>query len=253
MTVADRVELPVGTLVIADLHLDLEREEGLTRFLAWTAAHADAPRLLILGDLFEYWFGMGQARSVGGRRVLAALAALTGAGTAVDVVPGNRDFLLGRAFEAASGCRVRPAGMVGVLPGGDAALFLHGDELCTEDHGYQRLRRVLRSRAVRTLGPRLPAFVGRALARRLRSASRRAVARKPPAEAALQPAAALLRVQAAGAGTLVCGHAHTFRDEEMAPGGPRWLVLGAFGSRGDALVVGESGKLEVAPGTRPPC
>ncbi|MEW6072243.1 MAG: (d)CMP kinase [Planctomycetota bacterium] len=238
-----RVPLPPGTLVIADLHLDLEREAGLGAFLAWAERARGAPRIVVLGDLFEYWFGMAQARSAGGRRVLAALAGLGAAGTAVEIVPGNRDFLLGRAFAAAARCRVHPAGLVGRLPGGADVLFLHGDELATLDRGYRRLRRLLRAAPVRLLGAHLPAPLGRALAGRFRRASRRAVARKPPAIAALQRGEARERARRAGAGTLVCGHAHVFRDELLEPGGPRWIVLGAFGTRGDVLEVGAAGEL----------
>ena len=244
-----RIELSAGTLVIADLHLDLETGAGVDAFVAWLEGAAGAPRLLILGDLFEYWFGMAQARSAGGEVVLGALARLTAAGTVVDVLHGNRDFLLGARFEAATGCRVHPDGLLGIREAGDPILFLHGDELCTLDRGYQRLRRVVRSRPVRWLGPRLPGWIGRAAARRLRRASRDAVARKPPAEAALQPDEARKRAVAAGAGTVVCGHAHVFRDEVLGPEGPRWLVLGAFGGPRDVLRLGEAGALEPVPGS----
>ena len=61
---------------------------------------------MILGDLFEYWIGTEQARTRGGGEVLETLAERVRAGTAIDVIPGNRDFLLDASFEAASGCRV---------------------------------------------------------------------------------------------------------------------------------------------------
>ena len=234
------LDLLPGTLLIADLHLDVEDAASLAAFVAVLERNAGAPRVAILGDLFEYWLGPAHARTPGGGHVLAALAALTANGTAVDVVPGNRDFLLDSSFEEASGARVRRDGFVGRMPGGGRLLVLHGDELATRDRGYQRLRRVLRSRPLRWLAPRLPLGVSRTLARRLRRASTRAVAAKSRDEKALQPDACAAFARAHSAATVVCGHAHEFRDEELA-GGTRWIVLDAFGGRRDTLEVGATG------------
>lgn len=236
------VALAPGTLVIGDLHLDVERGEAVERFADWLAG-LDAPRLVILGDLFEYWIGRAQAESPGGRRALSALAERVRRGTAVDVIPGNRDFLLDARFESASGCAVRHGGLVGRGPGG-RVLFLHGDELATRDVGYQRLRRLLRSPAVRGLARVLPRAVARACARRLRRASRRAVAGKDQDVIALQPEACRALARAHAADVVCCGHAHRFRDERLADG-PRWLVVDAFGGERDALRLEPSGAFAV--------
>ncbi len=243
------LDLAPGTLLIADLHLDVEDEAALAGFGAFLERNGSAPRLAILGDLFEYWLGPAHARTPGGERVLAALRALTASGTAVDVVPGNRDFLLDASFEEASGARVRRDGFVGRLPDGGRVLVIHGDELATRDRGYQRLRRVLRSGPLLWLAPRLPLGVSRSLARRLRRASIKAVAAKPSEEKALQADACAAFARAHAATTVVCGHAHEFRDEEVV-GGPRWIVLDAFGGRRDTLAV-ERGGLRFASSARP--
>ncbi|MCZ6596990.1 MAG: UDP-2,3-diacylglucosamine diphosphatase [Planctomycetota bacterium] len=229
------VELPVGTLLIGDLHLDLEDEASPAPFLAWLDKAAGAPRVVILGDLFEYWIGPAQARTPGGARVLDALAAAVRAGTEIDVVPGNRDFLLDAGFERATGCRIRRDGLVGTLADGARVLVLHGDELATRDRAYQRLRRVVRSKPVLWLAPRLPHWLARRIARRLRRVSTRAVARKSGPEKALQASACRAEARRHGVQTVVCGHAHEFRDEELGDG-LRWLVLDAFGGERDALV-----------------
>ena len=70
--------------------------------------------------------------------------------------------------------------------------------------------------------------LARAIARRLRRASRSAVAAKPIAEMAMQPAACAERARAHDAAIVVCGHAHAFQDVSL-PEGPRWLVVDAFG------------------------
>lgn len=239
------VELEPGTLAIGDLHLDVEDLDRLRPFLAWLEGIAGAPRLVVLGDLFEYWLGEAHASTPGGRLVLDALASTRRSGTAIDVVPGNRDFLLDAAFERRSGgCRVRADGMIGRLPGGERVLFLHGDELCTEDRAYQRLRAVLRSRPVSALARGLPLPVARFAAKRIRRASRSAVSSKPPETMAQQPGACAERARAARASVVVCGHAHAFRDEEVASG-VRWLVVDAFGGARDTLAVTQAGELTV--------
>jgi UDP-2,3-diacylglucosamine hydrolase len=230
--------------VIADLHIDVEHPGAERAFTRWLAGLAGVPRLVVLGDLFEYWVGRAQLASAGAQAVTGALAALHARGTEIDVVPGNRDFLLDASFERASGARVRPAGMVCETAGAGPLLLLHGDELSTLDLGYQRLRTVLRSGAVRWLAPRIPLSLARRAARSLRRTSRREVAAKPQAVVAMQIDAAERAARSSGAAVLVCGHAHRAEDRRL-PSGLRWIVLDAFGGARDALRVGPAGELSL--------
>lgn len=246
------VELEAGTLVIGDLHLDPEEEEHVRAFEDWLESIAGAPRLVILGDLFEYWIGSAQAESPGGRSLLKALADCVAKGTGIEVIPGNRDFLLDHGFEQRTGCRLHRSGFTGRLgDSGLRGLFLHGDELATEDRAYQRLRRVLRSAPVLFLARVLPGSLAKALARRLRAASRSAVSAKAPEVVELQEAAAGQLGAASEAQVLVCGHAHRFRDEKLA-GGLRWLVVDAWGGPLDTLLVGGSRGIEPLSGPSEP-
>lgn len=245
----DETALEPGTLVIADLHLDVEDPGTIEPFVAWLGRARGAPRLIVLGDLFEFWIGPAQLGSPHARSVLSAIRDLVASGTAVDVVPGNRDFLLDRHFQDASDARVRQDGMVGRTAAGERVLFLHGDELSTFDVGHQRMRRVLRSGPIRWLAPRLPRRVAYSIARRLRRASRSATREKEAAVMEMQPDA--VRVEAARhrAEVLVCGHGHVFRDEALE-GGLRWVVLDAFGGRNDTLVLSEAAAdFRLAPST----
>lgn len=232
-----------GTLLIGDLHLDLDQVVQARAFVEWLEALPDVPRLVILGDFFEYWFGKAQARSAGGELVCRALSERAERGAELDLVPGNRDFLLDGDFEARSGVRLHPNGFRAFLPGGTTALVIHGDELCTLDRDYLALRRVLRSGAVRTSSRWLPAWAGRAVARRLRRASRAALEVKLEAEAEQQPDAVRSLAAAEGAEVLICGHAHRFRDSRLEAG-PRWLVLDAWGGERDVLCVTADGDFQ---------
>jgi UDP-2,3-diacylglucosamine hydrolase len=241
------IELEPGALVIADLHLDAAEPSSCRRFVEWMRRLEGVPTLAILGDLFDVWVGPAQARMSGASIVLDALAELAGKGTRVVVVPGNRDFLLDASFESRTSAIIAREGFVGrILSRGELqrALFVHGDTLCTLDTNYQRLRRTLRSRPVQWLGPRLPLWAGTAIARRLRRASVKAIAEKLPEEKSVQASAVRDVARVHRASLVVCGHAHAFREERL-DGGPRWIVLDAFGGSLDVVHVDASGQLHV--------
>lgn len=246
MDALPEVALEADALFIGDLHLDATREDSSAHFRAWLAQLQGVPRLVVLGDLFDAWVGPAHARLDGARVVLEALRAFAQRGAALDLVPGNRDFLLGDDFEQKTGARIRPHGFVGVLPQTrERLLAVHGDELCTLDVGYQRLKRVVRSRPVRWLAPRLPDAMALWAARRMRRASQSAVAMKPAAEKEQQEAEVRALCRASACSALICGHAHRFRDQRL-PEGPRWIVVDAFGGPRDVLRVSAAGELEAS-------
>ncbi|MCP3914180.1 MAG: UDP-2,3-diacylglucosamine diphosphatase [bacterium] len=235
----DPLAIPAGTLVIGDLHLAPTGGAGVDAFVEWLDRLSDVPQLVIVGDLFDAWVGHEQVRLAGTIPVLDALKRLSWRGTRVDVLHGNRDFLLDGFFEAWTGAHVWPEGLVAALPDGARALVVHGDELCTEDRSYQRLKFVLRARVTKGALRRLPFFVKRRLAAGLRAASRRAVPAKPAPRKAMQENACRALAAEREVALLVCGHAHRFQDVQVE-GGPRWIVLDAFGGERDCVVVGAS-------------
>lgn len=247
------VPLEPGTRIIADLHLDLAEAEGPRKFLRWLAAQRGIPRLVVLGDLFDVWVGEAQERLASAPPVLDGLRELVLGGTRLEVLHGNRDFLLDGGFEARTGARVHPRGLVGLLGGDGGAsrvLLIHGDELCTKDLGYQRLKRIVRSRPVVSLARWLPLPIATSLARRLRRSSVRALSVKLPEEKALQEAACRELAQVHRAKTVVCGHAHQFRDEVLSDG-TRWIVLDSLGGGTDVLEVGKGGELVIVRSRAP--
>ena len=132
-------------LFISDLHLCDSRPhitQAFHQFLEKTASKAQA--LYILGDLFEYWAG-DDGIAVGTQQAtIHALHRLISSGTPVFLMHGNRDFLLGEGFEAATGVKILPDPSLITLY--DKLILLsHGDELCTDDLGYQQFRAEVRS------------------------------------------------------------------------------------------------------------
>jgi UDP-2,3-diacylglucosamine hydrolase len=136
----------MAVLFISDLHLDPARPESTADFVAFTENEArKAERLYILGDLFEAWIG-DDDDDPALEPIVAALAALTDAGTRCYFMHGNRDFLVGDAFSAATGVVLLDEFEVVELFG-DPVLLTHGDLLCTDDVRYLELRRQLRDPA----------------------------------------------------------------------------------------------------------
>lgn len=237
-----------GLLVIADLHLDLSQARGADEFVAWCDALLPVRHLVVLGDLVDAWVGPAHAQLPAAQQLLSAFTRLGARGTRVHLVHGNRDFLLDEAFGAQHNLRVHPEQLV-VQCGANRVLLVHGDLECTRDHGYQRLRRVVRSRPVRGLARVLPLWIALPVARRLRRASVQAIASKLPEDKSIQPAAIASRAQVHAAQVVVCGHAHAFRDELLTTvalaGQPaetvRWIVLDAWGGARAVLWLDEHG------------
>ena len=126
--------------------------EAFARFLAGPARQAAA--LYILGDLFEVWIGDDAGlHEYSAER--SCLRALTGAGVPVYFQHGNRDFLVGRDFAAATGVQMLADPLVLDLHC-ERTLLSHGDLYCTDDVRYQRWRRFSRRPAVQSLYRLLP-------------------------------------------------------------------------------------------------
>jgi len=134
----------VTALFISDLHLTAGDAETTRRFVEFMAGPARAARdLYILGDLFEAWIG-DDDDDPRLAPIVAALRELTDAGVSCALMHGNRDFLLGPRFCAATGARLL-GDYERIVLFGQPVLLTHGDLLCTDDTRYMTLRSELRS------------------------------------------------------------------------------------------------------------
>ncbi len=244
---ATRVKLAEGTLVITDLHLAPLGDERTARFVRLCDQLEGIPALVCLGDLFDMWVCRRQARLEGSVPVLDAFERLVRRGIEVHLVPGNRDALLGPWFEKRTGGRLHRDGFVGELDGGQSAVFVHGDALCTRDTGYLRLRALWRFWPMRLISWLAPMWFARRVGSRLRGISESTKPRKLPDEKAIQRDAVREVARAAGAASLACGHAHDVRDESLGDEAQplRWIVVGAWEWERDLLRIGRAGSLEL--------
>ncbi len=194
--------------IVGDIHL--KGGEGadhpFVRFLGGLAERPRA-RLVILGDLFEYWLESDGAVARYAT-VLGCLTRLRDAGWRLDLVRGNREAVAGRRLAVASGCALHwPA--LEVRLGPRRIRVVHGDRLCF-DPGYRMLAAWLRLFAFRAWQSCHPAAIQELVAQQLRRRSRGQP--RPPVNRAGRPRVFIdrRRVQAAGreVDTVVAGHVH---------------------------------------------
>ena len=233
---------PAGALAfISDLHLSGNHPDLTRLFLEFCRnLSGDFTDLFILGDLFDFWVHPRQAAESPGAEVLQALCGLQERGTAVHIMPGNRDFALDGTILEKYRLSPLPDPSVLVLADGQHVLLTHGDLLCTEDIRYQRFRRTIRNPLVRQLLGRLPFGVLLWLAGQLRRRSRHEVRQKGMAVTRATPAgiACALRGQApfysrhAPYTLLLHGHTHQPLLEEREETAGRRLVLGDWSAGG---------------------
>jgi len=161
----------------------------------------------VLGGLFDLWLGDDQLRDPLAAGVAKAFAELSHAGTAVYLQHGNRDFLLGERFAKASGATLLADAVVHELHG-TPTLIMHGDQLCTDDVGYQRFRAWWQDPVRRRRFLALPFFVRRGIAAALSAGSRRAIENKPEAIMDVNAEAVGAALRERGVTRLIHGHTH---------------------------------------------
>ena len=220
----------MATYFLADIHLAENRPEITAAFLATLAALArDADAIYLLGDLYDYWLGDDLATPYQ-QHIAAALAALP---CPLYYQHGNRDFLLGTAYAQTAHLRLLPERHTLNL-GDHTVLIEHGDLLCTDDRGYQRLRRILRCRPLQWLYYRLPRALRRRIATKLRAQSQARTRRKNARITDTNPAAIRAALQNARATILIHGHTHRPAVHRL-DNGDTVYVLGDWRPHGEIL------------------
>jgi len=224
------------TTFISDLHLDAGRPKTVQTFLDFTrteAIHANA--LYILGDLFEMWIGDDDIEP-SNSRVMEALAEVAAAGVPCFYMHGNRDFLIGSAFFAATGGELIEDPKIVEIEG-NQVLLTHGDVLCTDDKPYQELRRIVRNPywqqnfLSKTLEER------RAMAKDLRNQSLTETAAKPEDIMDVNQCAVKTMMQEHNVKFLIHGHTHRPGVHSFVLDGHQAtrVVLGAWHEKGSVL------------------
>ncbi len=219
--------------ITSDIHLGAVprgTERAFLEFLDHVGAEGE--KLLIAGDLFDFWFEYGEVILGRHFRVLAALAELVDAGIEVLLTGGNHDAWGGGFLRDHVGMTFHPD-RVRTEIAGRTALMVHGDGLGRGDLHYRALKALIRSRplvgAFRVLHPELGLRIAR------RASSTKTKAGPTPEEGSMDRSRFLeewaLEQLAAepDLGWVVCGHSHRPAVSQAAPGqyylnGGDWLT-----------------------------
>lgn len=193
-------------LFISDLHLSEDTPEVESAFSRLLENERDLESLVILGDFFETWIGDDDDSDFV-NRIRTLLAACSDRGCELMIARGNRDFMLGQQFARDTGATLLEDETV-IDVGGELALLLHGDTLCTDDADYQQFRRLVRDTAWQADMMAKPLNERRELARQLRAMSIDAASNKAEDIMDVNQEAVRERLAANGVQRMIHGHTH---------------------------------------------
>ncbi len=162
--------------LFSDAHLGAEGPDDEARKVAQIArlcelVKADGDRLVILGDLFDFWFEYRHVMPKEHMEVLFMLRELVQQGVRIDYVSGNHDFWMGDFFTDQLGIHVH-RDTYETEYAGKRLHLTHGDGLSPSDRGYHLLKRILRNRFNIWLYRKLPPDWAIPLARKVSHNSR---------------------------------------------------------------------------------
>jgi UDP-2,3-diacylglucosamine hydrolase len=203
------IELQPGerVWVTGDVHIAPQDEQRASLFVGFlAAARQGADRLVLFGDVFDYWVGPKHGRRCAYRPVIEALEVAAREGYPVDFIAGNRDFL-GPGELTSIGLRVQGDAVV-YARGERRTLVTHGDLLVEGDRSYKRYRRVVRSWWFRLGYWLVPVWFRLIVAWLLRSASQRKLARVEPYAFPVDLQLSQSWLTRHGAQDLLMGHLH---------------------------------------------
>jgi len=222
----------VATYLISDLHLDESRPDitrAFFQFLEGPAAGAEA--LYILGDFFEVWIGDDDDAPLAAD-VARQLKRYSDQGTAVYLMHGNRDFLLGDDYARRCGATLLPDPSLVTLAG-KPVLLMHGDSLCTLDKEYMAFRQQARNPQWQQALLAKPLDERRQIAAQIRSVSQSMNSSKAEDIMDVTPDEVLQVMREHGVHTLIHGHTHR----------PARHTLSIDGEPAERIVLGDWGDL----------
>ena len=230
--------------LVSDVHLGAVPQGTEEAFRRWLLhVKYSGSRLIINGDLFDFWFEYGRVVLAEHVRVLAMLADLVESGVPVLLMGGNHDWWGGSFLKDRIGVDFHRS-PIRVQLQGKSLLLAHGDGLGTGDLGYRCLRLVLRSPVTRRLFRWVHPDLGAWLADRVSGTAKEAEAgpgaRNTGRTAFLEAWASEVLARDPTLDIVATGHAHSPAVTEVSPG--RFYVnSGDWVFHRSYVTIGESG------------
>lgn len=214
-------------IFFSDAHLEIEDSEEnrlnskrVAAFLDFLRGKVDV--LVILGDLFDFYFEYKSVFPARYLKVLAGIEALSSSGVKCYYVAGNHDFWLGKLFSSTLGVELVPDSLILNRDSEpkERVFAAHGDGLGEGDIGYKILKRILRNRLLIRLFRLLHPDWGYALARITSRTSRKYTKNHQPARVEASAAAAQsLLAGCEDLDTVILAHTHQPEQRQFDQGG----------------------------------
>ncbi len=215
---------PSRLLIVADAHLGAAPEATESAFLEFLDTIPDDDDCLVLvGDIYDYWFSYRHLVPRRNFRVTAALANLARR-IPVAFVGGNHDRWGDSFWESDAGIAFSPSRLE-LDFGGRKVLVIHGDGLHEERRGARWMHQATSSRWLISIYRRLHPDIGFRIADRLGHNLDHGVAHPEQVEAAHQRQASWARETLAdnpGLRAVIMGHTHRAAVEEAEP--DQWYI-----------------------------
>ena len=133
----------------SDFHLGVDLEltskERENRVVQWLEQIcSDAKCLVLLGDVFDYWFEYKYVVPKHHLRLFGALAKLIDSNTEVHFIKGNHDMWIFDYFQNELGILVHDDDLL-IQSHGKRFYFTHGDGLDQDDYSYRLIKSILRN------------------------------------------------------------------------------------------------------------
>lgn len=160
----------------SDFHLgspnytdSLVREKKIVRWLNW--AEPEMKELILLGDIFDFWFEYRHVVPKGYTRLLGKLAYLSDKGIPISIFTGNHDLWMKDYLKEETGARIFVAPTIREID--NKSFYLaHGDGLGPGDRGFKWMKKIFENPVSQWLYSRIHPNTGIALANYLSGKSR---------------------------------------------------------------------------------
>jgi UDP-2,3-diacylglucosamine hydrolase len=130
----------IGAVRIPDPRQQRQKFDQLIQSVA-----GSAQTLVLVGDLFDFWYEWRQVIPKRYFHELHAFRDLADRGIALHYLAGNHDFRLSGFLENEIGMQVYSDSLSGEIAGKSVFVF-HGDGILRRDHGYRMIKGILRNR-----------------------------------------------------------------------------------------------------------
>lgn len=140
---------------VSDVHLGVPtleashaREKHLIKWL--NKVEQDAKEIIILGDLFDFWFEYKTVVPKGFVRLFGKLADLSDKGITISIFIGNHDIWMFDYFQKEFGIQVYYKEQIREING--KKLFIaHGDGYGPGDHGFKFIKKIFHNKVCQSL------------------------------------------------------------------------------------------------------